>query len=580
MPLSLGLPSCIQVFQTKLRVHSHNRSLIYANLQSPQLGRRSANFRPTIWHDYFIHSIKNGDELDQIGNAQRVCKLKNEASQMIYKEEPLRDKLELIDALQQLGVAYHFEEEINDVLTDIHVCQDLSAIMNSDLYLVSLFFRLLRTNGFSVPEDIFKNYFDDKGHCKSKLSLDIHGMLSLYEASYLAKEGEEILEMARRFTTKHLINYLESSNFNDSRMKEHVANALELPLNWRMERLHTRWFIDQYKTADPTRSALWELAVVDFNIIQDLYKKELKQASRWWTELRFYEKLPFIRDRLVENYLICVGTAFQPKHASYRIAETKANCLVTTIDDFYDVYGSLNELELFTDAIEQWDITLTEALPEYMQMCCLALFDTVESDAHDVLEKKGLNVTPILRRAWKDLCKAYLVEARWYHNGYVPTLEEYLDNGWVTIGANVFLSDAYCINDDVTATNLEQFSTGYPDIVRYSCTLARLYNDLATSSDELKRGDTKKSIQCYMHHENVTESVARGEIMDMIRKYWKLLNGAVLGNSAFHKYFKNACLNISRIAQCIYQHGDGYGKPDSETKDQVTLLLLDPIKSI
>jgi (-)-alpha-terpineol synthase len=83
---------------------------------------------------------------------------------------------------------------------------------------------------------------------------------------------------------------------------------------------------------------------------------------------------------------------------------------------------------------------------------------------------------------WKDLCKAYLVEARWYHNGYAPTLEEYLNNAWVTISGNIALSYAYCINNYANAKDLEQFSSGYPDILRYSSMNLRLYNDLATSS--------------------------------------------------------------------------------------------------
>lgn len=131
-----------------------------------------------------------------------------------------------------------------------------------------------------LQADIFHSYIDTKGDFIIELSSDIKGMLSLYETSYLAKEGEETMEKAREFTTKHLKSYVESSNCNDSRLKEHVVHALELPLHWRMERLHTRWFIDEYKVDKQMRPALLELAVLDFNIIQTSFKKELKDLSR------------------------------------------------------------------------------------------------------------------------------------------------------------------------------------------------------------------------------------------------------------------------------------------------------------
>ena len=121
---------------------------------------------------------------------------------------------------------------------------------------------------------------DDKGNYKEKLYSDIKEMMSLYQASFFAKEGEQVLEMTRHLTTKHQTIFLESSKYDNSRMKEQVAHALELPLNWRMQRLHTRWFIEQYKIDEQIRPALLELAVLDFNLIQKLYKKELKQVSR------------------------------------------------------------------------------------------------------------------------------------------------------------------------------------------------------------------------------------------------------------------------------------------------------------
>jgi (-)-alpha-terpineol synthase len=137
---------------------------------------------------------------------------------------------------------------------------------------------LLFTTQFQA--DIFNSYIDNKGGFRAELSSDIKGMLSLYEASYLAKECEETLEKARRFTTKHLKDYVESSNCDDLRLKEHVAHALELPLHWRMERLHTRWFIEEYKVDEEMIPTLLELAVLDFNIVQTSFKKELKELSR------------------------------------------------------------------------------------------------------------------------------------------------------------------------------------------------------------------------------------------------------------------------------------------------------------
>ncbi|XP_078159205.1 monoterpene synthase 8, chloroplastic-like isoform X1 [Carex rostrata] len=572
MALCFALLPFIPVQQKQMRVISH-RLCINANLQSAGFERRSGHYQPTIWNDNFIQSFSGNKHEGK--NMERVCKLKKDVSQMIYKEELLSDKLELVDTLQRLGVAYHFKDEVNCVLTNIH--ESMGFAMPDDLYEVSLLFRLLRMHGFSVQEDILKNYFHEKGNCKAKQYSDMKEMISLYEASFLAKKGENALEMARHFTTKHLTIFLESSIVDNSRIQEHVAHALELPLNWRMQRVHTRWFIEQYKMDEQIRPALRELAVWDFNLIQNLYKKELKQVSRWWKDLGLYEKLPFIRDRLVENYIWNVGFAFEPEHSSYRIAMTQASCLITTIDDIYDIYGSLDELEVFTNAIQHWDVTATKGLPENFRMCILALFKTVEDQGNDILKEKGLYVIPHLRQAWKYLCKSYLVEARWYHNGYAPTFQEYLQNAWVSISGHIVLSYAYCMNDYVTAKDLEKFSSGYPDIVRYSSMIFRLHNDLATSTDEIERGDTDKSIQCYMRDKGVTESVARQEIKELILKYWTMLNGEVVGHSAFEKYINNVALNVSRMAHRIFQLGDGYGKPDSDTKDLITSILLEPV---
>ncbi|CAL9774944.1 unnamed protein product [Musa acuminata subsp. burmannicoides] len=104
----------------------------------------------------------------------------------------------------------------------------------------------------------------------------------------------------------------------------------------------------------------------------------------------------------------------------------------------------------------------------------------------------------------------------------------------------------------------------------------RLYDDLATSKTELARGDVPKSIQCYMHEKIVSEDVAREKVRELIRSIestkWK---------SDFSLHWKNTsrgwqltCLD----GPIYYEHGDGYGIPDGETKNQVMLLFIQPIE--
>lgn len=75
---------------------------------------------------------------------------------------------------------------------------------------------------------------------------------------------------------------------------------------------------------------------------------------RWWRSTGLGENLSFVRDRLMENFLWTVGVSFQLEFGYNRRVLTKVNSLITTIDDVYDVYGTLEELELFTNAVERF----------------------------------------------------------------------------------------------------------------------------------------------------------------------------------------------------------------------------------
>ncbi|XVF58712.1 hypothetical protein PTKIN_Ptkin07bG0088100 [Pterospermum kingtungense] len=540
--------------------------------------RRSANYHPTIWDYEFVQSLRS-DYLQGESYKERQDKLIGEVRTMLANVVDPLEKLELIDTLQRLGVSYHFEDDINKTLkkvgTDHMSCV---AWKKDNLYATALEFRLLRQHGYHVDQDVFSSFMDELGNIKASHSQDFKGILNLYEASYLLVDGEAILENARDLAAKLLKECLKHDN--DHYLSLLADHALELPLHWRMPRLEARWFVDVYKMKEDKNTTVLELAVLDYNIIQAMHQEELKYASKWWKDLGLSQRLSFARDRLMQNFLWSVGFIVGPQSKESRIIQTKINALITAIDDVYDVYGTLDELELFTEAVERWDVNAIERLPNYMKICFHALYNSINEVAFDTLKEQGVDVIPFLRKMWTNLCKAYLLEAKWYHSGYKPTLQEYIDNAWFSVSCPVMLAHAYVATDSITTEGLQSFKKYDPsDIIYWSCTIVRLADDLGTSSYELKRGDVPKSIQCYMNDDGASEEAAREHIRKLIEVLWKKVNEHRIEESPFSQRFVEICINLVRTSQCMYQKGDGHAVEDEVTKGRVLSLIVQPISS-
>lgn len=94
---------------------------------------------------------------------------------------------------------------------------------------------------------------------------------------------------------------------------------------------------------------------------------------------------------------------------------------------------------------------------------------------------------------WIDIVEAFLVEAKWFNKGYVPTIEEYLNNGIATGGTYMALVHAFFLmNQDVTnetAANMEP----YPKLFSVSGQILRLWDDLGTAQVQNQKLSRKMS---------------------------------------------------------------------------------------
>ncbi|KDP30235.1 hypothetical protein JCGZ_17017 [Jatropha curcas] len=561
LPLLWSTP---KINQSRFKLFASASNMFHGNMLHGKK-RRSANYHPTIWNFQIIDSLSTPYTYEL--HATQLEELKHQVRTLLLDstKEPYV-QLKLIDSIQRLGVAYHFQVEIKETLMDL---SRLDLSVSGDLNTIALHFRLLREHGFPVSSGAFDKFCYEDGKFMDNLKEDAKGLLSLYDASHLGMLGEDALEEANHFSTKNLKLLL--GKLQDNYMAEQVQQALDVPLHWRMLRLEARNFINVYEKDDTRNLFLLRLAKLDYNLVQSVYQGELKELARWWKDLGFGEKLDFARDRLMENYLWAMGMIFEPHFSKSRISLTKLVCILTAVDDMYDIYGSLDELQIFTNAINRWDIGAIEELPEYMKICYFAIYNFANELAYGVMKDSGSNILPYLKKEWTNLCKSYLVEARWFCSNYTPSLDEYLENAWISIGGLAAIVHSYML---LSSKDSMDCLNHVSELIYRSSLITRLTNDLGTSIAESKRGDVIKSIQCYMIKENASEEEAKEHIKGLIRHSWKKLNEGIDNKCSLMNLL---CLNMARTSQCIFQYGDGIGTSIGITRDRLTSLIIQPI---
>ncbi|GAB4826783.1 hypothetical protein Ancab_033664 [Ancistrocladus abbreviatus] len=543
--------------------------------------RRSANYKPNIWNYDFVESLKS--EYTGAAYQLHVQKLKEDLIH-VFKHATYFSKLQILKSIEEFGLSNMFEREIEEGLDIIESNYMRSSVnlQGKDIQATALSFRLLRQHGHDVSQDIFIHFIDKKDAFTNGMSTsNVEAIIELLQASHLALEGEDIMAKANSFSYDFLKDVHFHSNLQDNNLSKEVSHTLELPLHWRVPWFEVRYQIGAYAEEPHRNLVLLELAKLNFNMVQAVHQQDLKELSRWWTNLRLIENVSFARDRLVESFLWALGVAPEPHYSCLRKCLTKVIAFILVIDDLYDVYGTLEELECFTRAIERWDSKEIQHFPENVKICIWALHDTIDEIASDIENETSLPraiALTYLRKAWTDFCKVLLMEAQWCNRGHTPSLEEYLRIASISssgplLSLIIFLFETQEIREELT----NMWEKQQVDLVHYSSLIIRLCNDLATSTAELERGDTASSILCYMKETNASEDIARRHIKDLISNTWIKINREFISQFNVLKTSANLVRNLARLSHFFYHDRDGFGVQDRETKKLIAQLLAEAL---
>lgn len=248
-----------------------------------------------------------------------IRKLIEEVKCLLSDTLNTHEMLELIDRLEKLGLAYLFEHEIKKASN-----QNFNAEKN--LYATALWFLILRKHGYHVSQGIHMlitcevrtqtkyvmvivrsvkfithlfviNYvwciflLTDvfTGLVDISTESDVKAVLKLFEASHLSFEGEHILEKAYEVSKEYLESMISSKQVDSSTPKI-IYHTLEDPYNvWFNVKTHIQFCEENTNSND---SHLVDLAKHNFNMLQALYKKEVKELARYVYEQNNFNKSP------------------------------------------------------------------------------------------------------------------------------------------------------------------------------------------------------------------------------------------------------------------------------------------------
>ncbi|GMH29615.1 hypothetical protein Nepgr_031458 [Nepenthes gracilis] len=540
-----------------------------SKIAQPKIGA-IMNFHPDIWGNFFLDCIPD-DEVTQAQKVKQMEELKEEVKRELEAHMPSK-QLQFIDALQRLGIAYYFENEITNALQEIYIGH---AHGDDDLYYSSLRFRLLRQSGFYVSTDIFKKFRDKKGNFKESIIGDVMGMLSLYEASHLKVHGEEIMNEALKFATSHL----QSIAIRPSDPLEvEVTHALKHPIYKNMEWLESRWYIFVYEHNSSHNTTLLKLAKLNFNLLQSLHKKELHDLVRWWRRSNIINELPYVRDRVVEAYFFSLAMYYEPRYSRGRIAYTQLFKIITLIDDTYDnCTTTIEDLELFTEAIQRLDINYANKLPNYMKIIYQFTLETLEEIEQDLAKDGRSFCINYTRDELKSLSRAYLQESRWASENYTPTYEERLENGIASSAVSCVLFASFLgMGEITTKESLESIYKNFK-AMKAACVIGRLKDDIGDYEVEHGREYVANAVKCYMKDYASSKEKAIEEICKLIDDAWMHITEEILGPTTVPMPLLVRILNFSRSMETIYTDSDNYTVVGQAMKDYIKMLLIEPI---
>ncbi|KAF2287619.1 hypothetical protein GH714_001865 [Hevea brasiliensis] len=345
------------------------------------------------------------------------------------------------------------------------------------------------------------------------ISNDVKGILSLYEASFVSMRGEDILDEAIAFARP----LLESLAMQSSpHLAKHINDALSMPFHRGLPRVEARKFIYFYEEEESHNETLLKFAKLDYNRVQLLHKQELGGGKNW-----ILQRVSLCKRQNCRGIFQSAGVQFEPNFALSRILLTKCIQILALVDDTYDSYGTLQELQCFTDALERGN---SDQLPaDYLKILYKAVLDFFEELGDDEGNEGRSYCINYTKERYKEVVRSYLVEAQWFYDGHLRPFNEYMHNALISSCFSLLPPVVFLGVEKLAGVKEFKWLETNPKLVEASKFFGRLLNDMVARKDEEKEGHCLAG-NCYMKEYGVSKEKAMEELRKMCDNAWKDMN--------------------------------------------------------
>ncbi|KAG2318421.1 hypothetical protein Bca52824_011634 [Brassica carinata] len=498
-----------------------------------QLGNRKfRKLPPSEWTDRF-HSVPlDVSEMDAL--KREIDTLKPKVKNTFMSSQGI-ERILMIYLLVNLGLAYHFEDEIHDTLN----------------------------------ENVFTRFKESDGNFKETLKGDAKGILSLHEAAHLRTAKDYILEEALSFTSNHLKS-LAAGGTCPPHLSMHIQDALCLSQHWNMEMLVTVKYIPFYEQEEDHDEMLLRFAKISFKLLQLQYIQDLKILTNWYKEVDIASKVPpYLKHRIVENYFLVQAVFSNPQYYT----------ILGITDDTFDRYASLPEAEILANSLERWSPDhAMDKQPEYLKAVLNFILDTFEDFEKELRPGgKPCSVEANIEEL-KAVVKANFDHAKWAQAGHLPSFEEYMEVAEVDITVCAALAGCFISLGKMATKEAYEWLKSRPRLVKSLCVRGRLVNDITGLEEDMRRGQITNAVNCYMKQYGVTKQNALRELHKMVADTDIIINEELLTTTGVSRLVLKTVMGLAQSIAVCYNGYEGFAHPDGKIKEYMISMFVDQIR--